>query len=79
MPQSIEYKIAKAVIAGCYGNGADRVKRLVDEGRDPQAIQAMVNRILLDGYTEQENLLDIVFDPSKYDGINLIIRGVRIA
>jgi hypothetical protein len=39
-------EVAKAVIAGDYGNGNTRVQRLRSEGYDPNAVQKEVNRIL---------------------------------
>jgi len=37
--------IAKEVIAGMWGRGQNRVKRLNEAGYDPQAVKAEVNRI----------------------------------
>lgn len=42
--------IAKLVIAGKYGNGAERRARLMQEGFDPAEVQAEVNRLLKAGY-----------------------------
>jgi hypothetical protein len=39
-------EIAHQVIAGQWGNGADRISRLRGAGYDPNAVQAEVNRIL---------------------------------
>lgn len=39
-------EIAKEVIAGKWGNGADRKKRLTDAGYDYAAVQACVNKLL---------------------------------
>lgn len=38
-------EIAREVIAGKWGNGADRIKRLTSAGHDPATIQREVNRI----------------------------------
>lgn len=38
--------VAKEVIAGKWGNGADRVKRLTDAGYDAKAVQTKVNELL---------------------------------
>jgi LysM repeat protein len=38
--------IAQEVVAGKWGNGADRVNRLKNAGYDPSAIQAIVNRLV---------------------------------
>lgn len=39
-------EVAKKVIAGEYGNGTDRRKKLASEGYDPDKVQAEVNRQL---------------------------------
>lgn len=39
-------QIAKEVIAGKWGNGSDRVKKLKKAGYDPAAVQKEVNRLL---------------------------------
>lgn len=39
-------EIAKEVIAGKWGNGSDRVKKLKKAGYDPAAVQKEVNRLL---------------------------------
>lgn len=39
-------EVAKDVIAGKYGNGTERRKKLAAEGYDPDAVQAEVNRQL---------------------------------
>lgn len=38
--------IAKEVIAGKWGNGSDRKKRLVAAGYDYNAVQTIVNKLL---------------------------------
>ena len=38
--------IAREVIQGLWGNGADRVSRLKSAGYDPDAVQALVNELL---------------------------------
>jgi len=71
------YKAALDVIAGKYGNGEERIKRLWDAGYNPQAVQAMVNALLSDSPPapeDSENILEIEVDLSKYDGINLILK-----
>ena len=42
-------ELAKQVIAGRWGNGAERVRRLTDAGHNASAIQARVNEILRGG------------------------------
>ena len=39
-------EIAREVIAGKWGNGADRVNRLTAAGYDAKAVQAVVNRLI---------------------------------
>ncbi len=39
-------ELAREVIAGAWGNGADRTKRLTDAGYDAAAVQKRVNEIL---------------------------------
>lgn len=43
VPRLSNEDIAKQVIAGKWGNGADRVKRLTEAGYDPNAIRSIVN------------------------------------
>ncbi len=44
-----EISVAYDVIDGKYGNGEERYRRLFAAGYDPNAIQAIVNRILKQG------------------------------
>lgn len=39
-------EVAREVIKGKYGNGAERKKKLADAGYDPQEVQKHVNKIL---------------------------------
>lgn len=41
-------EIAKEVIAGKWGNGDERVKRLWEAGYNPSAVQSIVNSMLMD-------------------------------
>lgn len=41
-----DLEIAKEVIRGAWGNGAERVKRLKKAGYDPEQIQKLVNKLL---------------------------------
>ena len=71
------YKAALDVIAGKYGNGEERIKRLWDAGYNPQAVQTIVNALMSDNPPAPEdskNILEIEVDLSKYDGINLILK-----
>ena len=45
-PQKSLDEVARAVIRGDYGNGAERAQRLKAEGYDPEAVQARVNELL---------------------------------
>ena len=74
---SSNYKAALDVIAGKYGNGEERIKRLWDAGYNPQAVQTIVNALMSDNPPapeDSENILEIEVDLSKYDGINLILK-----
>ena len=44
-------ELARQVIAGRWGNGADRVHRLTDAGHNASAVQSRVNEILCGGST----------------------------
>lgn len=43
-------KVAKAVIAGEYGDGPTRIRKLVAKGYDPNKVQAEVNRLLSENH-----------------------------
>ena len=66
------------VIAGRYGNGEERRKRLWEAGFQPDAVQSIVNALMSDNPPEppldSENILEIEVDLKKYDGINLILK-----
>ena len=71
------YKAALDVIAGKYGNGEERIKRLWEAGYNPQAVQTIVNALMSanpPAPEDSENILEIEVDLSKYDGINLILK-----
>lgn len=71
------YKAALDVIAGRYGNGDERVRRLWEAGYNPQAVQTIVNALMSDNPPapeDSEKILEIEVDLSKYDGINLIFK-----
>ena len=42
-------KVARAVIRGEYGNGAERVRRLIAAGYDADHVQKRVNQIMRGG------------------------------
>lgn len=72
------YDVAKAVLRGEYGNGAERVQRLAAAGYNPTAVQSIVNALVA-GSEINENecrLMKVEVDLTRYDGITLILRGV---
>lgn len=46
VPPKSYTEVARDVIAGKYGNGDTRIKKLKDAGYDPKTVQAEVNRLL---------------------------------
>ena len=72
------YRAALDVIAGRYGNGEERRKRLWDAGFQPDAVQSIVNALMSDSPPEpsldSESILEIEVDLKKYDGVNLILK-----
>ena len=70
---SIKYRVAKAVIAGEFGNDEERIRRLRDAGHDPDEIQRIVNDIILHGYVEPENIMSVTVDLSQYDGLEITL------
>lgn len=56
--KSVE-EIAREVIAGKWGSGADRKQRLTDAGYDPNEVQAMVNAMLGVRPTVQKPAVDL--------------------
>lgn len=65
--------IAKEVIAGKWGNGSERLNRLMAAGKPAYLIQNKVNELLESGYvaTEQDkmNLKNVEIDVRGYDGL----------
>ena len=73
-PMKSNYTVALEVIAGKWGNGQERMVNLTKAGYDAEAVQSIVNAVILDGYKEEpdkENFLEIEVDLSVYNGINL--------
>ena len=70
------YEAALDVLAGKYGNGEERKKKLWGEGYDPGAVQSIVNALVKDRArdTEQGKYLTVEVDLAQYDGINLKIK-----
>ena len=59
-PKKTVKEVAQDVIAGKYGNGEDRKKKLTAEGYDPAAVQAEVNRILTGKKTVTEIAKEVI-------------------
>lgn len=55
-PKKTVSELAKEVIAGKWGDGAERVRRLKEAGYDPDAVQKKVNEILASKPTNREKL-----------------------
>ena len=68
------YKAALDVMAGAYGNGAERFDRLTAAGYNPSAVQSIVNALVRDGY-EPPRLRTVEIDLDQYDGITLIFKN----
>lgn len=71
------YEVALDVLAGKYGNGEERKKKLWAEGYSPDAVQSIVNALVKDRQSERQqeqergNFLTVEVDLAVYDGINL--------
>ena len=71
------YEAALDVLAGKYGNGEERKKKLWSEGFNPDAVQSIVNALVKDRQRERQqeqekgNFLTVEVDLNVYDGINL--------
>ncbi len=80
-------EIAKDVIAGKYGAGEERKKRLLAAGYDPVAVQALVNQMLHSGYydkyTGTSQQIDVVFRaigvPDKFIGNKMKRKPLAVA
>ena len=73
------YAAAIDVIAGKYGNGEERKRRLWEDGFDPSAVQSIVNALLSDNPpepTDTGHYLEVEVDLTKYDGLTLQFKGV---
>lgn len=79
MGQKSEREIAVEVICGKWGNGDERVVRLVNAGYNPTNIQAIVNQIARDiqqfDHAEKvesaKQILEVDVDLSKYGALVL--------
>lgn len=70
-------EIAREVIAGKWGAGADRRARLFAAGYDPDRIQALVNDILIGGQVEQspaaKPIKELTVDLRGYSGLKITL------
>ena len=73
-------QIALEVIAGQWGNGLDRRRKLENAGYSYAAIQSIVNAVMTNSPIPQEKenntnskLLRVELDLKKYDGLEVII------
>lgn len=85
-PQKSAEEIAKEVIAGKWGAGEDRKKRLVAAGYDYATVQAKVNELLAayyPKYTGTSKQIDVVFRsigvPEKFIGNRMKRKPVAVA
>lgn len=75
MAEKSNYQIAQEVLDGKWGNGVERRTRLYEAGYDANAIQTIVNVLVKERDTaQQDNFLTVEVDLSKYNGINLKLR-----
>ena len=58
-------ELAREVMAGKWGNGEERRRRLLAAGYDANAVQAIVNDIMV----TDKDVLEITVDRSKYTGV----------
>lgn len=72
MADKSNYQIAQEVLDGKWGNGVERRTRLYEAGYDANAIQTIVNVLVKERDTaQQDNFLTVEVDLEKYNGINL--------
>lgn len=64
-------ELAHEVMAGQWGNGEERRRRLLAAGYDANAVQAIVNDIMV----TDKDVLEITVDRSKYTGVLIKIEG----
>lgn len=83
MANKSNYTIALEVLAGKWGNGAERRNKLTEAGYDFMGVQSIVNSLVEDGYYTSppeekpapEKPLEIDYNPEENDGIiiNIIV------
>lgn len=64
-------ELAREVMAGKWGNGEERRRRLLAAGYDANAVQAIVNDIMV----TDKDVMEITVDRSKYTGVLIKIEG----
>lgn len=80
--------LAKEVIDGKWGNGAERIRRLTEAGYNATHIQDVVNQMYINGEVEDiaagnsqppketttaENIKVIEVDTNEYDGLKIVL------
>ena len=80
--------LAKEVIDGKWGNGAERIRRLSEAGYNATHIQDVVNQMYINGEVEDiltgnsqppketttpENIKVIEIDTNEYDGLKIVL------
>ena len=82
MANKTDREIAVEVICGKWGNGDDRIVRLVNAGYNPSTIQSIVNQIAHDmlEYEQAEKhfgkeILEVNVDLNKYGALILNFTG----
>lgn len=80
MNKKSNYTVALEVLQNKYGVNEERKKKLTELGYDYKSIQSIVNALVSDGYTTEDQTTDlkplvIDFDLNKYNAIevNIII------
>lgn len=64
-------ELAREVMAGKWGNGEERRRRLLAAGYDANAVQAIVNDIMV----TDKDVMEITVDRTKYTGVLIKIEG----
>lgn len=78
-------EIAKEILAGQWGNGAERRKKLTDAGYNYDDIQGIVNALLSDNYAEPipdepvleikgTEIMEVEVNLNTYKGIKLTFK-----
>lgn len=78
MDKKSNYTIALEVLQNKYGVNEERKKKLTELGYDYKSIQSIVNALVADGYSADNQSVDIKplvvdFDTKKYNGIEVHI------